>query len=124
MHGSWQLARSLHEAGLPGYETLAWNGLLAPKGTPPAIRERLRAALLALKGDPALAGRIRLLGGEYVVSTPEDFAARIRAALRDAGVDDRLTTAVLETMDAAAERVPDPAAVDLAATVLGLTPGR
>ena len=70
---------SLHEAGLPGYETLAWNGLLAPKGTPPAIRGRLRAALLALKDDPALAGRIRLLGGEYVVSTPEDFAARIRA---------------------------------------------
>ncbi len=70
---------SLHEAGLPGYETLAWNGLLAPKGTPPAIRERLRAALLALKGDHALTGRIRLLGGEYVVSTPEDFAARIRA---------------------------------------------
>ena len=70
---------SLHEAGLPGYETLAWNGLLAPKGTPPAIRERLRAALLALKDDPALTGRIRLLGGEYVVSTPEDFAARIRA---------------------------------------------
>jgi tripartite-type tricarboxylate transporter receptor subunit TctC len=70
---------TLHEAVLPGYETLAWNGLLAPKGTPRAIRDRLRAALLGLKDDAGLNDRIRLLGGEYVVSTPEEFAARIRA---------------------------------------------
>ena len=69
---------TLHEAGLPGYETLAWNGLLAPKGTPQAIRDRLRAALVALKDDAALTSRIRLLGGEYVVSTPEEFGGRIR----------------------------------------------
>ncbi len=70
---------SLHEAGLPGYETLAWNGLLAPKGTPRAARDRLRAALLEIKSNDAFNGHIRLLGGEYVVSTPEELAARIRA---------------------------------------------
>ena len=69
---------TLHEAGLPGFETLAWNGLLAPKGTPQAVRDRLRAALLALKDDAVLNSRIRLLGGEYVVSTPEELAGRIR----------------------------------------------
>jgi 3-hydroxyisobutyrate dehydrogenase len=35
-----------------------------------------------------------------------------------------VTAAVLETMDAAAGRVPDPAAVDVAALVAGLGPGR
>ena len=69
-----------------------------------------------------------MLDGEYPVSFALTGAAKdarlIRAALQEAGVDDRLTAAVLETMEAAAERVPDPAAVDLAATVLGLTPGR
>jgi hypothetical protein len=35
-----------------------------------------------------------------------------------------VTAAVLETVDAAAGRVPDPAAVDVAALVVGLVPGR
>ena len=69
-----------------------------------------------------------MLDGEYPVSFALTGAAEdgrlIRAALRDAGVDDRLTVAVPETMEAAAERVPDLAAVDLTATVLGLAPGR
>jgi 3-hydroxyisobutyrate dehydrogenase len=69
-----------------------------------------------------------MLDGEYPVSFALTGAAKdarlIRAALQEAAVDDRLTTAVLETMEAAADRLPDPAAVDLAAVVVGLTPGR
>lgn len=69
-----------------------------------------------------------VIDGEYPVSFALTGAAKdarlIRAALRTAGVDDRLTAAVLETMDAAAGRVPDPAAVDVAALVAGLVPGR
>jgi 3-hydroxyisobutyrate dehydrogenase len=44
----------------------------------------------------------------------------IGAALAAAGVSDRLTAAVLATMDAAARRLPDPGAVDLAALIAGL----
>ena len=44
--------------------------------------------------------------------------------LQTAEVDDRLTAAVLETMEAAAGRLPDPGAVDMAALVVGLTAGR
>jgi 3-hydroxyisobutyrate dehydrogenase len=65
-----------------------------------------------------------MLDGEYPVSFALTGAAKdarlIRAALREAGVDDRLTAAVLETMEAAADRLPDPAAADLAAVVVGL----
>jgi len=69
-----------------------------------------------------------MLDGEYPVSFALTGAAKdarlIRAALQATGVDDRLTAAVLETMDAAADRLPDPASVDVAAMVTGLTRGR
>ncbi|MDB5370323.1 MAG: Tripartite-type tricarboxylate transporter, receptor component TctC [Roseomonas sp.] len=64
---------------LPGFETMAWNGVLAPRGTPPAVRARLYAALVGLKDSPVMNERIRLQGGELVASTPEAFAERIRA---------------------------------------------
>ena len=65
-----------------------------------------------------------MLAGDYPVSFALSGAMKdshlIRSALRSADVSDRLTTAVLETMAAAAERLPDPAAVDAAAMVEGL----
>ncbi|HWX50615.1 MAG TPA: tripartite tricarboxylate transporter substrate binding protein [Roseomonas sp.] len=64
---------------LPDFETLAWNGILAPRGTPPAIRQRLHAALVGLKGSELIQDRVRMMGGELVASTPEEFAARIAA---------------------------------------------
>jgi 3-hydroxyisobutyrate dehydrogenase len=66
-----------------------------------------------------------MLRGEYPPSFGLTGAAKdarlIRAALQDAGVPDRLTAAVLETMEAAAGRLDDPAAADMAALVEGLT---
>lgn len=67
------------ESGLPGFETIAWNGILAPKGTPEPIRQKLWDALAALRGNATLQDRVRLLGGTYVASTPAEFQARIDA---------------------------------------------
>lgn len=66
------------EAGVPDFETVAWNGLLAPKGTPPAIRERMHVELVKLRDNAMLRERISAIGGEVVMSTPEAFAQRIR----------------------------------------------
>lgn len=68
---------TIHESGLPGFETVAWNGLLAPKGTPAPIRDKLLDELVKLRGNETLRERIRLLGGDLVVSTPEQFQQRI-----------------------------------------------
>ncbi|SDM28870.1 3-hydroxyisobutyrate dehydrogenase [Geodermatophilus siccatus] len=69
-----------------------------------------------------------MLDGEYPVSFALTGAAKdarlIRAALQATGVPDRLTAAVLATMDTAAERLPDPSAADVAAVVEGLAPRR
>lgn len=72
-------APTVDESGLPGFETLAWNGFLAPRGTPAPIRERFHAALVALRGNATLQDRVRLLGGTLVVSTPAEFQQRIEA---------------------------------------------
>ncbi|MBI0433349.1 tripartite tricarboxylate transporter substrate binding protein [Roseomonas sp. KE0001] len=67
---------------LPGFETLAWNGILAPPGTPEPIRDRLLAALVTLRTSEPLRGRIRRLGGQLVISPPEVFAERIASDIR------------------------------------------
>lgn len=68
---------TVHESGLAGFETVAWNGFLAPRGTPAPIRARFRDELVKLRGNATLQDRIRLLGGTLVVSTPLGFQQRI-----------------------------------------------
>ncbi|MBR0679548.1 tripartite tricarboxylate transporter substrate binding protein [Roseomonas eburnea] len=68
---------TVHESGLPNFETVAWNGLLAPKGTPAPILDRLHAELVKLRDNTALRDRIRLIGGTLVVSSPAEFQSRI-----------------------------------------------
>lgn len=40
------------ESGLPGYTMVTWRTLLAPKGTPPAVVEKLSAGVLKVAGAP------------------------------------------------------------------------
>jgi 3-hydroxyisobutyrate dehydrogenase len=88
-----------------------------------------RDFLAAIEGGPLDAPYVHvksrlMLDGEFPPSFALGGAAKdarlIRTALAGAGVSDRLTAAVLETMDAAAERLPDPSGVDLAALIAGL----
>ena len=88
-----------------------------------------RDFLAAIEGGPLDAPYVHvksglMLDGEFPPSFALGGAAKdarlIRTALAGAGVSDRLIAAVLETMDAAAERLPDPSGVDLAALIAGL----
>jgi 3-hydroxyisobutyrate dehydrogenase len=69
-----------------------------------------------------------MMAGQFPVSFGLDGATKdarlIQDALRSAGVSDRLDAAVLETMDAAAEVLGDPSAVDVSAVIAGLTDRR
>ena len=84
----------------------------------------------AIAGGPVDSPYAHVKGGLMIAGDyPPSFAlggatkdARlIRAALEGAGVSDRLTAAVLATMEATAERVGDPGVVDMAAVLEGLT---
>ena len=70
---------TLDESGYPGFETMAWNGLLAPLGTPEPIVARMHEAVRQIATNPMIADRVKLLGGQLVTSSPDEFAARIAA---------------------------------------------
>jgi tripartite-type tricarboxylate transporter receptor subunit TctC len=64
----------------PDYDVTLWQGLFAPAKTSPAILARLRAETVAVMGEPAVEEKLRASGaGEPYFTTPEEFAARIRA---------------------------------------------
>jgi tripartite-type tricarboxylate transporter receptor subunit TctC len=70
---------TIAEAGIPGYEATQWFGILAPAGTPRAIVDRWhRETVRALK-DPEVRDRLVADGADPVGSTPEEFAAFMRA---------------------------------------------
>ncbi|MBL8377456.1 MAG: tripartite tricarboxylate transporter substrate binding protein [Burkholderiales bacterium] len=62
------------EAGMPGLESSAWFGVLAPSGTPRAVIERLNRDINLVLKEPALIKRYADLGVEALGGTPEDFA--------------------------------------------------
>jgi tripartite-type tricarboxylate transporter receptor subunit TctC len=72
---------ALAEAGLPGYEASQWYGVLAPAGTPPQIVSRLHAEIVRALREPDVKDRLAADGAEAVGSSPEEFAAFIRAEL-------------------------------------------
>ena len=85
--------------------------------------------LAAIEGGPLDAPYVHvksanMLAQDYPVSFGLTGAAKdarlICAALQASGVSDRLTAAVLETMESAIGRLPDPGAVDMAAVIAGL----
>jgi len=67
------------EAGLKGYESAAWFGFLAPRGTPRAPIDRLNKEIAAAVADPAVRGRLTDFGAEPLASTPEEFGKYISA---------------------------------------------
>ena len=81
------------EAGITDYGPVAWQGILAPAGTPKAIVEKLSAAMQKAVQNPQLAERWHQYGGELKATTPAEFAAFIKAdsakwgeVVRQAGV--------------------------------------
>jgi tripartite-type tricarboxylate transporter receptor subunit TctC len=73
---------SVQEAGIKGYDVRTWAGLLAPKGTPPAIMATLNAATLEVLKDPDVRQRLETaVGGEVRGSSPEEMKALIEAEI-------------------------------------------
>lgn len=64
---------------VPGYEASALFGVGAPKKTPPEIIEKLNKEINAVLAEPEIKKRLIDLGGEPLISTPEDFGKMIVA---------------------------------------------
>ena len=70
---------TVQEAGVAGFDVVAWNGLYAPTGTPQDIVDTLNTALHEVLADPSLKKRALDLGIDARASTPAELDARMRA---------------------------------------------
>ncbi len=68
---------SIAESGYPGFEALAWNGVLVAAGTPRPIVGRLNTEMNAILREPEMRQKMRGFGFDLVGGTPEEFGALI-----------------------------------------------
>lgn len=81
------------EAGFPGFVSILSIGLMAPKGTPAAIIEKIHKASVEALTPPEVRKRLSAIGMEVVNNSPQEFAAAIKAeapqwakVIKDAGI--------------------------------------
>ena len=67
---------------LPGYEASGWYGIVAPRGTPPAIVDRLNKQVNAALDDASMKKRLADLGCDIFAGSPADFAKFIEYETR------------------------------------------
>src|SRR5690606_5654975 len=84
---------TVDEAGVPGYASVAWYGLVAPKDMPPAVLEKLSEEVMRGAKSEAVKKIVDAQGGDLVGGTPEQFAEFIAAErkryetiVREAGI--------------------------------------
>ena len=67
------------ESGLPGYEAIAWNGVLAPAATPDAIMARLNTELQAVLASADVRERFEAQGFAAAGNSREAYDRFLRA---------------------------------------------
>ncbi len=84
---------TIMEAGVAGYVSTGWAGLMAPKALPRPLFDKLYATLVKVMKDPATRELMERQGGDPVVTTPQEFVrfiqeeyARFGTAIKLAGL--------------------------------------
>jgi tripartite-type tricarboxylate transporter receptor subunit TctC len=73
---------TMEEGGLKGFELVAWQGVVAPAGTPRQIVDALAMQIAKLLADPATRDRFAAIALEALPgSTPDTFSAHIRSEI-------------------------------------------
>jgi tripartite-type tricarboxylate transporter receptor subunit TctC len=70
---------TMAEAGVPGFESLNWNGIVGPARMPRAVTQRLNRELVNAIKSPDVVEKVTALGNFVIGDTPEQFDAYIRA---------------------------------------------
>jgi tripartite-type tricarboxylate transporter receptor subunit TctC len=69
------------ESGYKDFEVVEWNGFFVPKGTPPAVIDRLAAAVKDATHQPETRKRLLSMGIEPVGNTPKEFGAFLQSQI-------------------------------------------
>lgn len=70
---------TIAESGFPGFEAIAWNGFVAPAGTPRAVIERLNREINAILAAPDTRPRLEAAGWDIAGGSADAFAAFMQA---------------------------------------------
>jgi tripartite-type tricarboxylate transporter receptor subunit TctC len=84
---------TIAEAGLPGFESTSWNGLLAPARTPATMVRKLHLETVKVLALPDVRAKLADLGLEGIGNSPDEFAALIKSetskwakVIKDSGI--------------------------------------
>jgi tripartite-type tricarboxylate transporter receptor subunit TctC len=69
---------TIAESGFAGFEASVWHAFVAPRSTPPAVIEKLRAEVHKALAAPEVKERLAGLGAEVSPTTPEQLGALVR----------------------------------------------
>jgi tripartite-type tricarboxylate transporter receptor subunit TctC len=72
---------TIAESGLPGYSAVTWYGLLAPRGTPPEVVQRVSREINEILRLPATREQLVAQGFEPAGTSPSEFAGFISAEI-------------------------------------------
>ena len=72
---------TLAEAGIPGLEVFSWQAIVAPKGLPKEVADKLIPAVIQAAKDAAVTKRLNDIGFEVVAGTPAEFRVFLDAEL-------------------------------------------
>jgi tripartite-type tricarboxylate transporter receptor subunit TctC len=64
---------TIAEAGVPGYVSTGWAGIMAPRRTPRPILDKLHATMVKVLNEPQTREQMERAGGEPVSSTPQEM---------------------------------------------------
>ena len=73
---------TIAESGLPGYESVLWQAIYAPAGTPPAILARLNKEVNAILHEDGAIAALGKIGVEAEPSSQDEFAARLATEIK------------------------------------------
>jgi tripartite-type tricarboxylate transporter receptor subunit TctC len=69
---------TIAESGYPGFEALAWNGVMVPAATPKPVIARLNAEMNAILKQPDVVAKMHASGFDLIGGTPEDFGNLVK----------------------------------------------
>ena len=78
---TWPDMPTVAESGVKDFDVSAWDAIVAPAGTPPAVVNRLNAAIRQALADPALRRQLLDRGSEVSTGTPQALGAHIRTEI-------------------------------------------
>jgi tripartite-type tricarboxylate transporter receptor subunit TctC len=68
---------TVSESGVPGFETIGWNGIVSPANTPKPIVDRLNEVINQVIQEPAMMAKLSAQGVELEIKTPDALARMI-----------------------------------------------